>query len=185
MGEKFVNNVSTTLNGAINNSVTSLVVTSASGFPDSGTFRLLIAAESSNTDEIVTVTAVSGTTFTIVRASEATQGSQTASAHSNGAIVSQVLTVAGLESLSGGLSDYLANSGNSRNDEFAGGPSIDGKWTLVGTTPDVVDVNSTYQNKLFIKRNDTGAQLTAYYQNLPSFPCDIVLEVTADNAQAN
>ncbi len=107
MAEQISNNATTTLNGSITNSQTTLVVTSATGFPTTGEFRILVKAEGANTDEIMTVTAVSGTTFTIVRASEVFAGSQTASAHGSGAAVSHVLTAGGLSSL---LSDVGASS---------------------------------------------------------------------------
>lgn len=96
MPEVYINAGQSTLNGSIDNSQTSLVVTSASTFPAAGTFRCLISAEGANTNEIVTVTAVSGTTFTIIRASEAYAGSSSASAHASGATITQVLTTEGL-----------------------------------------------------------------------------------------
>lgn len=95
----FSNAYSTTLNGAIDNSQTSLVVTSATGAPSTVPFRLRIRAEGANTNEIVTVTAVSGTTFTVTRASESYSGVQTASAHASGATVEHVLTAGGLLTL--------------------------------------------------------------------------------------
>lgn len=99
MSEVFTNNAITTLNGAITSGASSLVVTSATGFPTTGDFRIIIKAEGANTDEICTVTAVSGTTFTISRATEATAGVQTASAHGNGAVVAHVLTAGALRAL--------------------------------------------------------------------------------------
>jgi hypothetical protein len=84
--EQFANNASSTLNGAINSSVTSLVVTSATGFPTVGNFRLLIDSE------IMLVTAVSGTTFTVTRGIEGTA----AASHSNGATVTAILTAGSL-----------------------------------------------------------------------------------------
>jgi len=71
MTEQFANNASSTLNGAINNSTTTIVVTSAATFPSSGNFRLLLGVNPA-TAEIVLVTGVSGTTFTVVRGQEGT-----------------------------------------------------------------------------------------------------------------
>ena len=99
MVEKFANKATTTLNGGINNSTTSVVVSSASAFPTTGDFRIFVKAETSNTDEIMTVTSVSGTTFTVTRASEPVAGTQSASAHSSGAEVSLVLTSGSLITL--------------------------------------------------------------------------------------
>lgn len=87
MLEQFANNYESTLNGAINNSVGSLVVTSATGAPSSGQFRLRIE------NEILLVTAVSGTTFTVTRGVEGT----TAASHADGATLKLVLTKGALE----------------------------------------------------------------------------------------
>ena len=59
MAEKFKNLASTTLNGDIDDTTTSVVVNSAMGF-SGGDFRILIESE------IMKVTGVSGTTFTVV-----------------------------------------------------------------------------------------------------------------------
>lgn len=97
MSEQFSNQAQTTLNGAITSTATSLIVASATGFPTNAEFRLILKAEGANTDEIVTVTAVSGTTYTIRRASEPVSGVQVASAHGSGAVVAQVLTKGAVE----------------------------------------------------------------------------------------
>ena len=80
--EQYANDVSTTLSASITNSATSLSVTSASNFPTSGDFRIIIGAE------ILLVTAVSGTTFTVTRGVEGT----TAVSHNNGDAVTHMLT---------------------------------------------------------------------------------------------
>lgn len=99
--EQFANNASTTLSGTINNSVTSLTVASASGFPSSGNFRIIIDSE------IMLVTAVSGTTFTITRAQEGT----TAASHTSGATITHILTSGALTQFRGDsvTSDVIAN----------------------------------------------------------------------------
>ena len=75
------NDANTTLNGAITNVATSLVVASAAGFPTSGNFTIIIDSEQ------MTVTAGQGTTtWTVTRAVNGT----TAAAHSNGAVVAGV-----------------------------------------------------------------------------------------------
>jgi hypothetical protein len=88
MQEQFANNASTTLSGSILSGDSTLTVLSAAGFPSlaapnvGGVFRLLIDSE------IVLVTAVSGTTFTVTRAQEGTS----AAAHSSGALATHILT---------------------------------------------------------------------------------------------
>jgi len=93
MQELFTNHASTTLNGAINNSVTSLVLTSASLFPASGNFRIRID------DEIILVTAISGATCTVVRGQEGTA----AASHADLATVRHVLTAGAIQAMSPGI----------------------------------------------------------------------------------
>ena len=92
----FANNCNTTLNGGITAVATSMVVTSATGFPaptGSQYFYCTLAdAATQTTIEIVKVTAVSGTTFTIVRGQDGTTGTIFAS----GAVVSLRLVAASL-----------------------------------------------------------------------------------------
>ena len=80
--EQVVNNVSTVLNGSINNSTTSVVVASATGMPGVGNFRIIVDSE------IMKVTARSGTTLTVVRAQEGTA----AASHADLAAVDVILT---------------------------------------------------------------------------------------------
>lgn len=88
MTEQFANLAITTLNGGIddNPSTTSVVVTDATGFPGSGNFRIVVDTE------LMLVTGVSGSTFTVTRAIESTA----IASHSSGAPVAQVLTAASL-----------------------------------------------------------------------------------------
>jgi hypothetical protein len=87
--EQLANNPVTTLNGAINNSVTSLTVTDASSFPTSGDFTIKIDTE------LLRVTAVSSNTFTVTRAQESTA----AASHSDLAAVTLVITANSLNRL--------------------------------------------------------------------------------------
>lgn len=76
MAVKFSNNAVTTLSASVSNSATSLSVSSASAFPSLGagdyTYVTLIDASDSSVFEIVKVTAISGTTFTVTRAQQST-----------------------------------------------------------------------------------------------------------------
>lgn len=83
-----------TLDGAINDSVTSLDVASATDFPSDGNFRILIGSE------IMKVEAVSSNTFTVVRGTEGTS----AAAHSDGDTVTLIITA---ESLKRYIADYV------------------------------------------------------------------------------
>lgn len=97
--EKYSNAPQTTMNdsGGISSGDTSVVVTSATGFPTSGNFRILIDSE------IMLVTAVSSNTFTITRAQEGTL----AVSHVDGSIVTQVLTTGSLSQI---LSDAVTRA---------------------------------------------------------------------------
>lgn len=74
--------VRTTLNSGINSSATSIAVASTSGFPASVPFTLIIDQDLV-TEEVVTCTAVSGTTLTVTRGVDGTS----AVAHDAGATV--------------------------------------------------------------------------------------------------
>ena len=78
MGIKFANNFATTISGAINNSVTTIPIASATGFPALGASDFAFCTlqkESPFTLEIVKVTARSGTNLTVVRAQDGTSAS--------------------------------------------------------------------------------------------------------------
>ena len=87
MARKLANFSYTTLNGTINNSTTTVVVTSASLFPATGNFTIRID------DELMLVTNRSGNTFTVTRNVESTS----AASHTTGANVYGPLTLAALE----------------------------------------------------------------------------------------
>lgn len=80
--EQFLNEADTTLNGAIDNSTTSIVVTDGSIYPTDGDYRLGIRSE------IVKVTSRSSNTLTVVRGVDGTSPSS----HPDGALVSAIIT---------------------------------------------------------------------------------------------
>jgi hypothetical protein len=87
--EQYANNAQSTTTGSINNSSNPVTfsVTSATGFPTAGNFRIIVDSE------IMLVTSVSGASFTASRAQEGTS----IASHSSGATVTHVLTAASLE----------------------------------------------------------------------------------------
>lgn len=87
--EQYANNPSSTLSADLTAGATTLTVTSAAAFSASGNFRVIIDSE------LLEVTAVSGTTFTVSRGVEGT----TAASHSSGTAITQILTRDGLLSL--------------------------------------------------------------------------------------
>jgi len=87
MPEQYTTLGQSTLNGGINNSVTTLTVTSASSFPSSGVFRVRVE------DEIMKATGVSGSDFTVVRGQEGTSPAS----HADGQAIYEVVTAAMLD----------------------------------------------------------------------------------------
>ncbi len=90
MAEVYNNDASTSLAAACGAGDTSISVVSSTQFNTSGTFRIRID------DEILTVTGVAGTTWTVTRASEVCEGVQTAVGHSVNAAIYGVLTAASI-----------------------------------------------------------------------------------------
>ena len=86
--EQFTTAASTILNGSITSGSTSLTVLSATNFPTYAYFRIRVESE------IMIVTAVSSTTFTITRGAEGT----TAAAHNSGVQVVHIVTAQSLAS---------------------------------------------------------------------------------------
>lgn len=80
--EQLTSLASTTLSGSILDTDTTLVVASTTRFPTTGNFRILIDTE------IILVTAVAGTTFTITRAQEGT----TAAGHADTTPIAHIMT---------------------------------------------------------------------------------------------
>lgn len=93
-----VNDYASALSGAINDSVTSVSVTSASGLPAEGDFYLAVD------EEIILVTHVSGTTLTVIRGQEDT----TATSHSASAGITGVTTAGYFEKLANEQRGILA-----------------------------------------------------------------------------
>ena len=168
MTEQFANNASSTLNGGIDNLVTTLIVTDASKFPTSGNFRLLIGTNPS-TAEIVIVTGVSGTTFTVIRGQENT----TASSWLSGTTVTHILTAGGLNQgttgggdLSGSVQNasVISITGNSGtlNISPTGATITWNKDTVLPTIKHADEtVNSTNGDLLTIQaQNATGTSST-------------------------
>src|SRR3954464_9517369 len=94
---KFFDGYQSTLSSSYTSGGSSISVTSAgsgaSALPSSGDFYLIIEAEGANTEEVVKVTAVSGTTLTVTGA----QAGTSASNHASGATIrGPILTAASI-----------------------------------------------------------------------------------------
>lgn len=141
MPEQLVNQGTTTLNGSINNSATSITVTSGSVFPATGNFRIRID------DELLLCTARSSNTLTVTRGIEGTS----AASHSDLAAVSQVLTKAGFDQY---LTEYPELSKISRG--------------AFGSRPSAVKAGNIYiASDSMILSEDTGS---AFVHHGPVWP---------------
>jgi len=168
--ERFANDAATTLNGAINASVTSLTVTSATVFPTEGDFRLKIGASA----EIILVTAVAGAVFTIVRGVEST----TPTTHADSATVTAMAT-------KGALEQHIRD-----NDPWAGSRPpfriVDTNGAVL-TASDFTEVNftdaaassDTNANITITKDDHTANSISALVRSAPSTPYTITAAVSA------
>lgn len=109
--EQYANLAQTTLAAPLAKGATTLTVVSAAKFPTRGTFRLIVDAE------LMLVTAVEGTTFTVERAIEGT----TAVEHGAGAALTSILTAGSIgakptASPTGGIPGWAAKTAYNVND---------------------------------------------------------------------
>ena len=175
----FANNCNTTLSGSLTNVATTMSVTSATGFPSptgSQYFYCTLAdAATQTTIEIVKVTAVSGTTFTIVRGQDGTSGT----AFASGAVVSLRLVRASLNDfpkldeantftqlqtintigVSGSTSTTPVLSFNASNCPIASGTAISGSYLqfVLQNTSGTIGASTNY-----VLSNDLGTD-SSYY----------------------
>lgn len=130
--EQLRNNATTTLNGSITNSTTSIVVTDGSVFPSSGNFRIKID------NELITVTSRSTNTLTVTRGVEST----TAVSHADLASVNHVLTAAAIDTVLDDLYQIGAYasrpSSGIRSGTIYRANDIDLGWRYNGTNWDLV-----------------------------------------------
>jgi hypothetical protein len=175
----FANNANTTLASSLTNVATTMSVTSASAFPSltgSQYFYCTLAdAATQTTIEIVKVTAVSGTTFTITRGQDGTSGT----AFASGAVVSLRLVRASLNdfpkldevntftqlqtintiAVSGSTSTTPVLSFNASNCPIASGTAISGSYLqfVLQNTSGTASASTNY-----VLSNDLGTD-SSYY----------------------
>ncbi len=166
MTEQLSNRIRTTLNGGINNSTTTLVVASGTGWPASGNFRIRID------DEIILVGARSGTTFSsMTRAAEAVDGSTVAASHLDGAEVRLVLTKAAVEQRITEISDVEAAAAVSTHAGLADPHTgymlesmIDAKGDLIAGSADNTPAKVTVGTNGKVLTADSGATAGVSWQ---------------------
>ena len=154
--ESYANSANTTLNGAINNAVTSLVVTSAAGYPNSGQYRILVDAE------IMLVTGGQGTTtWTVTRGIE----NSIAASHLTGAQVRFIITAASLQELQWKDKIVIPSSvGHILDDDFDDA-SLDPAWVRVDNATDAANVTWTESSDILSVKN-VGAGAASRYHAL-------------------
>ncbi len=159
MAEQLSNRIQTTLNGTINNSVTTLVVASGTGWPATGNFRIRID------DEIMLVGARSGTTFSsITRAAELVNNAAVAATHLDGAVVSLILTKDALEQRVTEMSDAIsALAVETHEGELNPHPgylldsTFDAKGDMIAASADNTPAKVTVGSDGFLLKADSGA----------------------------
>ncbi|HWB08628.1 MAG TPA: hypothetical protein VG826_05365 [Pirellulales bacterium] len=166
MREQFSNNAQTTLSAAITSTgATSLTVASATAFPGAQ-FRILIDSE------IMLVTAVSGTTFTVARGQEGT----TAATHSSGANVAHILTKGSTQRF---MRDNVAFADDSNRPPFAlldasGNILTSASFTTInGTLATITDEASGPISIAKTKLSSGGEDVTFLARSAPSTPYQI------------
>ena len=144
----------TTLNGSITNSATTFSVIDAVPSDLSVPFKCRIVAEGANSDEIITVTAMSGTgnkDWTVSRATEMWNGVQSATAHASGATVQHNFTAGTLLEWT---NDPVFNLFGTPDTAFEFDSSSLTGLTLMGS-PDTENADTTFASNYFVQDNDS------------------------------
>jgi hypothetical protein len=126
------NAYTTTLTSGITSGATTCSVDAAPPSDLVAPFKARLVAEGANTDEIVTVTGISGTTLTILRATEKWNGVQTASAHGANAILEHNFTAKTLldvVEVIPPISTARINKLDATFGDHFTGSSLDAKWS--------------------------------------------------------
>ncbi len=161
--EKFSNNAVTTLNGSINNTITTIVVNDGSVFPNDGNYRVRVGTE------LLLVTSRSSNVLTVIRGAENTSPLD----HSDTNDIVLVLTKASWEK---SMSDYMGLWGDSarlgplNSIEDGVGNTLNASsfgWNNQGTSS-ITDLSSNGIQWLFQKT--TGANVRMSTLNTPSTP---------------
>jgi hypothetical protein len=148
MTEQYTNYARSALESSISGNATSLTVLDPSSFPTTGNFRIVVD------NEILLVTAVAYSTFTVQRGYENTP----AVAHYAGAIVAHVLTAGGLTAIITQVANpplvLTAQTTNATPTELQ----------INGTTRALIPANATWIYSAWIsaRRNDAGNESAAY-----------------------
>lgn len=165
--EQFTNNATTTLDGAINNSTTTITLTSGTLFP-AANFRLIIDTE------IMFCTSRATNILTVIRGIEST----TAASHADDVTVSHIITAGTLDQLKLSVLAAMAivpnepslsaDDDNFDDDTFSGWTEVKGSWTTTKTEK---------YNRLAVSLDGTegaGGRWTAFLKNKTPNPGDYI-----------
>lgn len=203
MAELYVNDPGTFLASGCTNSATTISVVSSAGYPGSGNFRIKIDTE------IMLVTGVSGTTWTVTRGAEST----TAIAHLGGTAVNHVLTAGALTSILSGVGGGGASRGTYSSipgspssgttyfttDGFSQYVESGGSWYPYGPIHKFGNVptfgtwlnqgSATYSaatgSGILVAPGNAGDSLRCVYTAAPSTPWTITAYIVVDTYTAN
>lgn len=149
MAEVYNNDASTSLAASCGVSDTTISVVSSSQFNTSGQFRIRID------DELMLVTSVSGTTWTVTRAVEVCEGAQVAVFHNVNSAVYGVLTVASLLELS------ISGLGTVTNVSVVTANGVSGVVSNPTTTPAItISLGNITPTSVIASGAVTGSNLT-------------------------
>lgn len=165
--EKLINNPNgtSTLNTALSDGTgTTVIVDSATPFPTVPQFRIRIE------NELMLVTAVSGTTFTVTRGIEGSTGVS----HGAGCVVSCVITSQAITNIQKLWAKFPASAGFVPPDynSFSWQNPGTATATQVGNTMTISDTTSSSDDLRFLYQSVPAGhyQVTAYFQCPPVFP---------------
>ena len=119
--------VATTLSASANNSTTSITVTALSGFPVSTPWTAILDADTAS-EEVVTVTGVSGTTLTVTRGVDGTS----AVSHAAGAVFRHGVSARDFDE----ANDHVNDSSTDVHPQYVTKALVDAKGDLVTATAD-------------------------------------------------
>lgn len=119
--------VATTLSGSINNSTTSVTVTALSGFPNTTPWTAIIDKDTAS-EEVVTVTAVAGTTLTVTRGVDGTS----AVSHNAGAGFSHGVSARDFDETNSHVNDTTTDV----HSQYVLKSLVSGKGSLIAATAD-------------------------------------------------
>jgi hypothetical protein len=165
------NDARTTLNADITSGATSLVVNSAAQMPTVGNFRIIV-----DNAEIMLVTAVSGTTLTVVRGAEGTA----AVAHVVGESVAAVFTAAGMQQVYRDYIPLVEHRPKMYHMEDKAGTPIDGSafsWNNQ-TTKSVVNMDLGGLLFTVPRTSANNPDIGTFEKALPTTPYSVTAVVT-------